>query len=125
VHPQGQKLPWEHSEAYRLLGLVQEARGDLEQAVHNLGKAVQVNKWNVWAHNHYGQVLYMYDPGRAPQVVTEFAAALDLQPDDVNLWMNLIEFWLRVGEVERATALCMQAQEKGIASSLEGVCATP
>jgi tetratricopeptide (TPR) repeat protein len=122
AHPQGEELQWEHSEAYRLLGLVQQAQGKLGQAVQSLEMAVRVNEGNAWAHIHLGQVLYRYDPRRAPEVEKEFSTGLSLRSSDVGLWRSLIGFWLRVRETDRAASLCLQAREKGIVSGLEEVC---
>jgi tetratricopeptide (TPR) repeat protein len=123
--PQGRQLQREHSESYRLLGLLQEAQGKLEQAVQSLQMAVRLDEGNVWAHSHFGQVLYMYDASRAPEVEREFSVALSLRPENVGLWENLIRFWLRAGEKERATSLCSLAQERGLVADLEEVCPAP
>jgi tetratricopeptide (TPR) repeat protein len=125
LHPQSQGLLREHSESYRLLGLVQQAQGRLEQAVQSLEMAVRLDEQNAWAHSSFGQALYSYDPQRAPEVEEEFSAALSLRPDDVAFWSNLIRFWLRVGEKERATSLCLQARQQGMVSGLEEVCPAP
>jgi tetratricopeptide (TPR) repeat protein len=122
IYPEGSQLEPMLSEAYHLLGLMQQAQGELEQAVRSLESAVRLDQRNVWAHSHLGQALYWYDAQRAPQVDKEFSAALSLRPDDVQLWRNLILFWLRAGEKERAIALCLQARQKGIVSGLEEVC---
>jgi len=125
VYPEGSRLEQMLSEAYRMLGLAQQAQGKLEQAVRNLETAVRLNEQNVWAHIHFGQALYRYDTGRVSEVEKEFAVALNLKPDDVKIWRNIIGFWRREGEIERAESLCLQAQQKGIASALKEICPSP
>ena len=97
------------SEAYRFLGLAEWEQDNLEVAVENLQKAVQINPQNVWAHIHYGKVLYARNPSRAPDTSEQFAFALDLAVDRLEVWMNIIDFWVWVDEVDQANQLCKQA----------------
>jgi len=122
VYPQSHRLQWMLSNSYRLLGYVQRDQGKLEQAVQSLEMAVRLKGDNVWARIGYGKALYHYDTRRVAEVEREFAAAIGLKPDDVAIWADLIRFWQRNGELERARSLCLQAQTKGIAAELKGVC---
>lgn len=125
LYPEGQQPESALSESYRLLGLVQRDQGKLEQAVQSLETAVRLNEQSVWAYIGLGKTLYAYDVQRLDQVESEFAVALSLKPDNVGIWEDLIRFWRRVGEIERAESLCLQAQTAGIASELEDVCPSP
>jgi tetratricopeptide (TPR) repeat protein len=97
------------SEAYRFLGLAQWAQDDLANAVLNLRYAVQINPQNPWAHIHYGKVLYLFDFDQILEVEENFNAALYLAPDNIDIWINIIDFWMWVGEEEQAQQLCQRA----------------
>jgi tetratricopeptide (TPR) repeat protein len=110
------------SETYRFLGLAQWAQGKLDQAVNSLKIAVQLDKQNVWAHIHYGKVLYLEDVDHASETEREFETALSLNPGNVPVWKNLIEFWRFVKETTYAQELCRQSQAAGLAAALAKVC---
>lgn len=112
------------SESYRYLGLLQWQRSDFEEAIRNLQVSVRLNEQNVWAHIHYGKLLYLNNPRRVTMTEREFAAALDLQPENVEIWINLIEFWRWVKEDERATLLCSRASENGLIEIMTKECNT-
>jgi tetratricopeptide (TPR) repeat protein len=110
------------SETYRFRGIAQWAQGQLNQAANSLKIAVQMDNQNVWAHIHYGKVLYVEDVDHALETKWEFQAALTLNPDNVEVWKNLIEFWRLGKETSYAQELCRQSQEAGIAAALARVC---
>jgi tetratricopeptide (TPR) repeat protein len=110
------------SETYRFLGLAQWAQGKLDQAADSLKIAVQLDNQNVWAHIHYGKVLYLENADHASETKREFEAALTLTPGNVEVWKNLIEFWRFVKETRHAQELCTQGQGAGVASALAEVC---
>ncbi|MBU0510510.1 MAG: hypothetical protein KJ638_02265 [Chloroflexi bacterium] len=109
LYPDQAPLKSTLSEAYRFLGLAQWAQDNLKDAVTNLKQAVQVNQENTWAHIHYGKVLYLYDPGLVLETQKEFDSAINLATDKIDIWINLIDFWKWVGEVEQTELLCQQA----------------
>ncbi len=114
------------SEAYRFLGLTQWAQQRMDLAVYNLRLAVHWNDQNLWAHIHLGKTLYLQDRKQVEETEKEFAYALDLRPDDVSLWVNLIQFWRWVDEDSRAKSLCNQAKERiGPDMQLKKVCSLP
>jgi tetratricopeptide (TPR) repeat protein len=113
------------AETYRYLGLAQWSQNRLEQATQSLSMAVQLDEQNVWAHIHYGKVLFLRDPSKAPETAEQFAVALRLRPSNVDLWKNLIEFWQHANALNYARALCIQAQTQGLASGLAEVCTKP
>ena len=124
LYPEGADLQPVLSETYRFLGLTRWAQGRLDDAAQNLEMAVELDEQNVWAHIHYGKVLYLRDPSRASETEQEFAAALRLGPTSVETWRNLTEFWFWVKEMERLEALCRQAPGE-VASALASMCSTP
>ena len=124
VCPQAQRFDRVVSESYRLLGLVQWNLEQLEQAVQTLEKAIQFDGRNAWAHVGFGKALYRHDDQRMAEVEQEFTTALTLEPADAGLWQSLIQFWLQVGEDERAASLCLQAQRQGLVSELKEVCSS-
>jgi tetratricopeptide (TPR) repeat protein len=121
LYPKGTDLQPVLSETYRFLGLAQWAQGRLDDAAQNLELAVELDEQNVWAHIHYGKVLYLHDPGRASETEQEFAVALQLDPTSASVWRNLVEFWFWVKEVERLDTLCRQAPRE-VASALVELC---
>lgn len=122
VFPNSPPLRPIFSETYRFLGVAQWAQGKLDQAAANLKIAVQLDNQNVWAHIHYGKVLYLEDVEHAPETKREFETALTLNPGNVVVWKNLIEFWRFVKENKYAQELCKQSQAAGIAAALAKVC---
>lgn len=110
------------SETYRFLGIAQWAQGKLDQAANSLKIAVQIDNQNAWAHIHYGKVLYLENVDHASDTKREFEAALALNPGNVTVWNNLIEFWRFVKETKYAQELCRQSQEAGTAAALAKVC---
>lgn len=114
------------SEAYRFLGLAQWAQQKMDLAVHNMRLAVQWNDQNAWAHIHFGKALYLQDQEQAEETEREFAYALTLRPEDVSLWVNLVQFWRWVDEDSRADDLCSQAKDRiDPDAQLEGACSPP
>jgi len=111
------------SETYRFLGLSQWAQDKLDEAVRSLETAVELDGQNVWAHIHYGKVLYLHDPGRGLDAEREFALALQLRSNDAVIWRNLIEFWALTKNAERMNVLCRQAPGD-VASNLVDVCSS-
>lgn len=109
------------SEIYRFLALSQWAQGKVDQAVSNARKAVELNEKSVWAHIHYGKILYFHDPSLVKQTDHEFAVALNLSPN-VEIWRNLIGFWRWVGEMEQASQLCERAITLGLSAELTEEC---
>lgn len=113
------------SETYRFLGLSQWAQDNLSAALDSLSKAVQLDERNVWAHIHYGKVLFLQDAQRVAEVEKEFDTAFELSPDNVTVWENIIDFWRWRQEVERAEILCHKVQKKNFASDLIALCPVP
>jgi tetratricopeptide (TPR) repeat protein len=102
------------SEAYRFLGLAQWNMDKLPQAVTSLQKATELNPENIWAHIHFGKVLYLSEPTRMAETETAFAKALELNGQDTAVWQNIIEFWQWVGAGANVKELCEQASSKAI-----------
>ena len=94
------------SEAYRYLGLAQWEQGNLASAESNMELAVELNPENLWAHIHYGKVLYLSNPEEVQRVKDQFEQALELEYDDANIILNLIDFWDWVGETDEFQELC-------------------
>jgi tetratricopeptide (TPR) repeat protein len=111
------------SEAYRFLGLAQWAQGKLDPAANSLKIAVQTDNQNVWAHIHYGKVLYLQDPSHSVETENEFAIALGLSPNSADAWKSLIQFWHLMKKTREAEMLCSQAQATAVASMLREECA--
>lgn len=108
------------SEAFRYLGLAQWHLDKLDLAVVNLRKSVQTNEQNVWAHIHYGKVLYLLDPTESNLTATEFARAIQLSPGNSNVRQNVVEFWIWVGEEDHLHSLCRQLDSENIYQPVEG-----
>jgi len=106
------------SEAYRFLGSAKWGEGQLDQATEYLRQAVEINQDNTWGHILYGQVLYMYDAQKVEQTHQEFIKAINLQPDQPEIWLNLIDFWKWAGETEMATLYCQQAEMRWAGNSV-------
>jgi tetratricopeptide (TPR) repeat protein len=106
------------SETYRFLGLAQWAQGKLDQAVNSLETAVQVDSHNVWAHIHYGKVLYLQDPSHLAETENEFTIALGLSSNNADAWKSLIGFWRLMKKPEKADLLCSRARATAVASLL-------
>lgn len=100
------------SETYRFLGLAYWEVDQKELAVNRLAEAVNLSDENVWAHIHYGKLLYLSDPGQRATTVQEFARAVEIQPDNLAYWLTVIKFWAWVGESEQAQLFCEQALAK-------------
>lgn len=112
---------WLLSEVYRRLGVALWLQDRPEEALPYAMKAVELNDQSVWAHIHYGKILYFADPGQVHQTEQAFAnaLALDSRPQ---IWLNLIGFWKWVKESERAIALCRQAQQQGLSEEVQPEC---
>ncbi len=110
------------SETYRFLGLAQWAQNRLDEAANSLKTAVQFDRQNIWAHIHYGKVLYLQSAEHLHETENEFAAALRLAPKNADVWQNLIEFWHWVKEPGQADAICLQARAGGVTLNLAEVC---
>lgn len=97
------------SEGYRFLGLLYWHQDDIEGALPYLKTSVEYDSQNVWAHIHYGKVLYLADQQRIAEVEAEFAKSLALKPFDQGIWENLLAFWQWANRPEQLTALCERA----------------
>lgn len=112
------------SETYRFLGLAQWAQNRLGEAANSLKTAVQFDRQNIWAHIHYGKVLYLQSAEHLHETENEFAVALRLAPKNADVWQNVIEFWHWVKEPGQADAICLQARAGGVTLNLTEVCPT-
>ncbi len=100
------------AEIYRLLGEAEWGLGNLPGAARYFQTAIELDARNVWAHIHYGKVLYLQDAKAIQETAKQFTIALEIQPDQIETWENLIDFWLWTGETEQASLLCQQARAR-------------
>jgi tetratricopeptide (TPR) repeat protein len=114
-------VDWLLSEVYRRLGVALWVQDRPGEALPFAMKAVELNDRSVWAHIHYGKILYFSDPGQVHQTEQAFAKALALDSRP-QIWLNLIGFWKWVKESERAIALCRQAQRQGLSEEIQSEC---
>jgi tetratricopeptide (TPR) repeat protein len=124
LFPADNRLQPALSDAYHFLGLAEWNMDRHNEAMQSLEKAVALNVESPWAHISYGILLYLHDRRHAPTTEAEFAAALKLRPGDAEVWKQLVSFWRRSGEIQRAEALCQEAQGTGVASALKQECPT-
>jgi tetratricopeptide (TPR) repeat protein len=122
IYPADDRLRPALSDAYRFLGLAEWNMSRQNEAVQSLEKAVELNVESPWAHISYGTVLYLHDRRQTPTAEAEFAAALKLRPGDPEVWRQLVSFWRRSGEIQRAEALCRQAETTGVGLALKAEC---
>ncbi len=122
IYPVDDRLRPALSDAYRFLGLAEWNMSRQNEAVQSLEKAVELNVESPWAHISYGTVLYLHDSRQTPTAEAEFAAALKLRPGDPEVWRQLVSFWRRAGEMQRAEALCRQARATGVGIALKVEC---
>jgi len=125
VYPHQPQLQPTLSEVYRLLGRAEWGQGNLAEALRHHQTAIELNPANVWAHIHYGKVLYLQDPHNLEQTAQQFALALELQPEKIELWLNLIDFWLWKKETNQAAQLCQQAMARWPADAQLGTRCKP
>ena len=117
LYPGNPHLKPSLSEAYRFLGGVKWGEGQLDKAAEYLSESVEINQENTWGHIHYGKVLYLQDAKKVDQTHQEFIKALNLQPDQLEIWLNLIDFWKWVGDKEKASLYCQQAEIRWVDNS--------
>ncbi|MBK8128807.1 MAG: tetratricopeptide repeat protein [bacterium] len=121
VSTNGQNIdPTILSEAFRYLGLAQWHMDKLDSAIVSLRKSVQTNEQNIWAHIHYGKVLYLFDPTESNLTATEFARAIQLSPGNSDVRQNIVEFWIWVGEEDYLHSLCRQLGAENVNQPVKG-----
>jgi hypothetical protein len=86
---------------------------------------VESDPQNQWAHVALAKALFALDPSRTAQAEAEFAKAIDLRPDNAEIWAEAIRFWQENQQRERALSLCLQAQPWEVFSQLEELCQAP
>lgn len=116
--------PVTRSEVLRHLALSHWGRNDMEPALNAAREAVTLAPDSVWAHIHYGKILYVAQPNAVAEVRQEFMRALELGEQNPGLWANLIGFWQWQSQTDEAEAMCQQAYSLGIHHELESFCDT-
>lgn len=108
-YPGSPSLQTSLAEINRLLGEAEWGLGNLPGAARYFQTAIELDINNVWAHIHYGKVLYLQDAKEVQETAKQFDIALEIQSDQIETWTNLIDFWLWTREKEQVSLLCQQA----------------
>jgi Flp pilus assembly protein TadD len=106
------QLKYRFAEVYRLLGGAYWAIGDLEKAEQYMKAALERNEESIWAHIHYGKVLYLLSPENEALTTEHFLSAVQIDYNHINTWQNLIDFWYWVDNRDQAALWCERAIER-------------
>lgn len=99
--------------AHNKLGLVMQARGDLETALSCFRKAVELGPDFAEAHNNVGGLLLVY--GQAEEALSCFRRAVELQPDLAVAYQNLARSKkFDVGDKEEIARIKRHIQSSGL-----------
>ncbi len=86
--------------AYINLGKTLDAQGEVEQAMAQFQKALQINPNFVEAHNDLG--IMLFEKGRVDEAIAQYQKALQIDPDDAETRNNLGFALFQKGRVDEA-----------------------
>src|SRR5262245_40601907 len=76
------------ADALHLLGLIVFQKGQQEEALKLIGRAIELKESRSDFHNNLGNVLTQY--GRVDEAIAAFRRALELKPEDANVRSNML-----------------------------------
>jgi tetratricopeptide (TPR) repeat protein len=95
--------------AYNYLGAALAKRGEVDKAIAQFQKAVEIWQGYAEAHGNLGSALAK--TGRVDEALSHFNKALDLRPNDANAHNNLGAVLAGTGQIEAAIAHYQKALE--------------
>ncbi|MHB9154251.1 MAG: tetratricopeptide repeat protein [Endomicrobiales bacterium] len=106
-----QSPAWPHP--YMALGQLYERRGDRDQAVLNLKKAIALDGANAEYHTRLGDACYRF--GQWQEALAAYRAALSLAPRSLDASLGLVNACVKLGEYDTAkeAALKLNALHPG------------
>ena len=97
----------------------------LADAVDAFAKAVALDPNNPAIRLQYGYTLYAADVENKSLAAEQFTIALDLAPDQITNWQDILAFWQRNGETGEIELLCQKAAGTTGAADLATYCTAP
>ena len=89
------------------LGVVLQREGRDDEAIAQYRKALELNRWDVGAHNNYGAALEKR--GEIDEAIAEFQTALGIDPESAEAWKNRGDALLAKGHLDEAAASLREA----------------
>jgi len=83
-----------------------------------LSKSLNVDPTNIWAHVHYGWILYLIDSADYDRTLQEFEKALELAGKQVIVWNDVIRHLIKWGKLDQAGLYCQRAEAAGILAEI-------
>jgi len=102
------------SEAYRFLGLTLWAQGNILSADEALRQAVQIAPKSPWAQIQGAALQFEMQNLTLEKTSQIFDTVLLANSENKNLWRYVMLFWQDIGQYDKVTHLCQQAQSLGI-----------
>lgn len=102
------------SEVFRRLGVSQYILKNFQGALENFEKSILINPNNKWAYISLGRALYEQNNNDFISADENFKMALKIDPEDEQIWKNVISFWKTKGQIEKFGEYCILAKSKGL-----------
>jgi tetratricopeptide (TPR) repeat protein len=84
-------------------------QGQITEAVAAFEQAIEYDPDNVFAYINLARTLYDEEPGDLTRPRALLLQAVEISPDDAEIWEYIIGFWTFVGEREEVAFFCDQA----------------
>lgn len=97
------------SEAYRQWGIALSVAGQLPEGLMKAQESITIDPTNAFAYVLYGQLTYRTNSANRREASDSFLEAVQLDPENTNLWSIVITFWLEENEPLLALELCNSA----------------
>ncbi len=110
---------------YQIMGFSLIALQRLADAVDAFATAVALDPNNPAIRLQYGYTLYAADVENKSLAAEQFTIALDLAPDQITNWQDILAFWQRNGETGEIELLCQKAAGTTVAAELATYCTAP
>ncbi len=104
-----------------LLGLAYLSEGEIDSAIDAFENAIALDDENAFAYINLARTLYDQDNRDLTRPRELLATALEVAPDDVEVWRSVIGFWSFVNQPAEVALLCAEASPE-IRNAIGGVC---